>query len=60
MRLLRFFLTIAVLLACQPLADAQNDRGITVGAPKAFDNCTLNLMLERMNGQLAGITGIDQ
>lgn len=35
-------------------------RGIAVGAPKAFDNRTLNLMLERLNSQLAGITAIDQ
>jgi hypothetical protein len=35
-------------------------RGIAVGAPKAFDNRTLNLMLERLKGQLAGINVIDQ
>ncbi len=35
-------------------------RGIAVGAPKAFDNRTLNLMLERLNRQLAGINVIDQ
>jgi hypothetical protein len=35
-------------------------RGIAVGAPKTFDNRTLNLMLERLNGQLARINVIDQ
>ena len=35
-------------------------RGIAVGAPKAFDNRTLNLMLERLRSQLAGINVIDQ
>jgi len=51
---------LAILTVCLPRAGAQSARGITVGAPKAFDNRTLNLMLERLNGQLAGINVIDQ
>lgn len=35
-------------------------RGIAIGAPKAFDNRTLNLMLERLRSQLAGVNVIDQ
>lgn len=48
------------LVVCLRWAAAQDARGITVGAPKAFDNRTLNLMLERLNGQLAGVNLIDQ
>jgi hypothetical protein len=55
----------------QPAAPAQSSneppaaakieaRGITVGAPKAFDNRTLSLMLERLKSQLTGINVIDQ
>ncbi len=51
---------VTILLLCLPRADAQEAPGITVGAPKAFDNRTLNLMLERLNTQLAGINVIDQ
>ena len=43
-----------------PAAPKIEARGIAVGAPKAFDNRTLNLMLERLKGQLAGINVIDQ
>jgi hypothetical protein len=59
---LRFFLLLClpVFLLCLPRAGAQEARGITIGAPKAFDNRTLNLMLERLNAQLAGINVVDQ
>jgi hypothetical protein len=43
-----------------PAASKLKARGIAVGAPKAFDNRTLNLMLERLKSQLAGINVIDQ
>lgn len=43
-----------------PAAAKIEARGITVGAPKAFDNRTLSLMLERLRSQLAGINVIDQ
>jgi hypothetical protein len=49
-----------LILVCLPRADAQVAPGITVGAPKAFDNRTLNLMLERLSAQLAGINVVDQ
>src|SRR4051812_14203663 len=56
---------VSCLLLFAPVAQAASKshkpaRGITVGAPKAFDNRTLNLMLERLNNQLAGITVVDQ
>jgi hypothetical protein len=59
---LRFLLLLCttISLACLSRADAQNARGITIGAPKAFDNRTLNLMLERLNAQLANINVVDQ
>src|SRR5258708_56262 len=53
-------LWITIILFSLQRADAQDARGITVGAPKAFDNRTLNLMLERLNAQLAGINVVDQ
>ena len=43
-----------------PASQAQDARGIAIRPPKAFDNRTLNLMLERLNGQLPGIYLIDQ
>ena len=58
----RFFLLFwaTLLLACLPRASAEDAPGITVGAPKAFDNRTLNLMLERLSTQLAGSNFFDQ
>jgi hypothetical protein len=47
-------------VAQTPTPPKMDARGIAVGAPKAFDNRTLNLMLERLNSQLAGINVIDQ
>ena len=49
-----------VSLVCLAPASGQTATGVTLGAPKVFDNRTLNLMLERLNSQLAGITVIDQ
>jgi hypothetical protein len=58
----RFLLLLCttIFLACLSRADAQNARGITIGAPKAFEKRTLNLMLERLNAQLANINVVDQ
>ena len=62
-----FLLSCGYAVAQQPGAAGEPSaapkveaRGIAVGAPKAFDNRTLNLMLERLKGQLVGINVIDQ
>ncbi len=54
-------LNLLILIPAGPLwSQSDGARGITVGVPKAFDNRTLNLMLDNLNDSLAGLNVVDQ
>lgn len=63
MHLARCFLFVSLLVtaSCGPaLCQTSEAPGIDVGIPKAFDNRTLNLMLDDLNESLVRVNVIDQ